>query len=366
MGIDGGDPASQQNVLSARMVQWFGSVNTGRALIEQMMARWDELSGLTYLRVTDDDATWGASGSPGRGDVRIVSINIDGPGGVLAFNFFPDNGDMVIDSSDSFGSPGNNFRFFRNTVAHEAGHGWGAAHVCPQNGTKLMEPGLNTGFDGPPIDEQRGVNRNYGDLLEPNDSALAAATLPSAAPVSIPTLSIDSIGDQDWYRMVFPTSGTFSVSIAVAANVSYESSPQGANCPPPGTTPNVNSNVADLALEVRNNGGATVVASSNTGGLGQGESISGLAIPSSGTYYIRVFPASTTGDVQLYSMNAAYTPAGCPGDTNGDNLVNFADLNLVLGNFGQSGPNVIGDVNHDGVVNFADLNIVLSFFGSVC
>ncbi len=56
----------------------------------------------------------------------------------------------------------------------------------------------------------------------------------------------------------------------------------------------------------------------------------------------------------------------CPGDSNGDAQVNFADLNNVLSDFGQSGPGLAGDVNGDGVVNFADLNLVLSFFGSNC
>ena len=60
------------------------------------------------------------------------------------------------------------------------------------------------------------------------------------------------------------------------------------------------------------------------------------------------------------------TRANCPGDANGDNIVNFADLNIVLSQFGQSGAGLQGDVNGDGTVNFADLNIVLSNFGAVC
>lgn len=58
--------------------------------------------------------------------------------------------------------------------------------------------------------------------------------------------------------------------------------------------------------------------------------------------------------------------AACPGDTNASGTVNFADLNTVLGQFGQSGSGLSGDVNFDGVVNFADLNIVLGNFGLVC
>lgn len=58
----------------------------------------------------------------------------------------------------------------------------------------------------------------------------------------------------------------------------------------------------------------------------------------------------------------------CPGDTNGDGVVNFTDLNAVLSAFGTTGaPGFTGgDVNADGVVNFADLNLVLSNFGQDC
>lgn len=53
-----------------------------------------------------------------------------------------------------------------------------------------------------------------------------------------------------------------------------------------------------------------------------------------------------------------------PGDTNGDHLVNFLDLNIVLGDFG--GPPSLGvssDLDLDGLVDFVDLNVVLSFYG---
>lgn len=58
--------------------------------------------------------------------------------------------------------------------------------------------------------------------------------------------------------------------------------------------------------------------------------------------------------------------AGIPGDLNGDGVVNFADLNLLLSNFGQTGApgSTPGDANGDGVVNFEDLNIVLTNFGA--
>lgn len=56
----------------------------------------------------------------------------------------------------------------------------------------------------------------------------------------------------------------------------------------------------------------------------------------------------------------------CPGDSNRDYRVDFADLNAVLADFGLSGSGLNGDVNDDEVVNFEDLNAVLASFGVDC
>jgi hypothetical protein len=47
-------------------------------------------------------------------------------------------------------------------------------------------------------------------------------------------------------------------------------------------------------------------------------------------------------------------------------VVNFTDLNAVLGAFGQSGADLPADLDGDGVVDFTDLNEVLSNFGISC
>jgi hypothetical protein len=74
------------------------------------------------------------------------------------------------------------------------------------------------------------------------------------------------------------------------------------------------------------------------------------------------------GKIDRLSVTVGFSSitAPCPGDANGDNLVNFSDLNAVLAAFGQSGDGLIGDVNGDGVVNFSDLNEVLANFGEDC
>jgi hypothetical protein len=49
------------------------------------------------------------------------------------------------------------------------------------------------------------------------------------------------------------------------------------------------------------------------------------------------------------------------GDSNLDNTVNGADLNVVLSNYNKTGGYWYqGDFNYDGTVNGADLNMVLS------
>lgn len=60
----------------------------------------------------------------------------------------------------------------------------------------------------------------------------------------------------------------------------------------------------------------------------------------------------------------------CPGDTNGDGVVDALDLYFVLGHWGRQTPSAFGagsaDLNGDNRVNFPDLNIVLGAFGMFC
>ncbi len=58
----------------------------------------------------------------------------------------------------------------------------------------------------------------------------------------------------------------------------------------------------------------------------------------------------------------------CPGDANADGRVDFLDLNLVLGEYGQTAfpGELAGDLDANGVVDFVDLNGVLSAYGVSC
>ncbi|MGP1345648.1 MAG: beta-propeller fold lactonase family protein [Phycisphaerales bacterium] len=56
----------------------------------------------------------------------------------------------------------------------------------------------------------------------------------------------------------------------------------------------------------------------------------------------------------------------CPGDVNGDLVVDSDDLGVLLGEFGCSGAACTADLNDDGSVDSDDLGILLSAFGADC
>ena len=72
---------------------------------------------------------------------------------------------------------------------------------------------------------------------------------------------------------------------------------------------------------------------------------------------------------EVYKLVPNGVPAQeCPcfGDLDGDQVVGFGDLNLLLGSYGQTGAGLIGDLDEDGDVDFADLNLLLGLYGEVC
>lgn len=82
-------------------------------------------------------------------------------------------------------------------------------------------------------------------------------------------------------------------------------------------------------------------------------------------------PQDLTGALQIFSSEDIFNRgprltliSGRLGDTNGDGVVDFSDLNNVLSSFNQSGDGLPGDLNLDGVVDFTDLNEVVSFFNT--
>jgi hypothetical protein len=71
-----------------------------------------------------------------------------------------------------------------------------------------------------------------------------------------------------------------------------------------------------------------------------------------------------TGQSRFIELVVLEPGPSCPGDVTGDGVVDLADLNLVLANFGETTDQ--GDATGDGVVDLADLNLVLANFGTDC
>ncbi|MEM6457690.1 MAG: matrixin family metalloprotease [Acidobacteriota bacterium] len=301
-----GEPPGPSD-LQAWLTGIYGNFNTWHQIFVEVFDRWAELTGNTYVYEPNDDgaAFVNSSGQLGvRGDLRIGAHRIDGPFNVLGYNFFPNTGDMVLDSDDTlFNNTSNDSLNLRNTLSHEHGHGLGFNHVCPRNTSKLMEPQLTTAFDGPQEDDILAGQRFYGDPNEPNDTAATATPVLAAGEMltrgaSVSLASIDDNLDADVYSFM-AVAGTVDVTLTPTGS-SYLNGPQLSNgaCSA-GTTFNALT-VSNLALEVLDTDGTTVLDSIDANGAGDGEMLTGVVLPSAGTYFVRV--TGSADNVQRYDL----------------------------------------------------------------
>jgi len=329
-----GEPTAPSNLFATLDGQFGGNRNLWITQFERSFQRWEDLTGMQYTRVTsggndwDDGAFWGASGSSVRGDVRIASKFIDGGSGanVLAYNSFPTNSDMVLDSSNNWGVSSSSYRFLRNVVMHEHGHGLGYAHICPAVGISLMEPSITLSFDGPQHDDIRGGQRSYGDPNEPDNSTAQATDLgvlasgqsatlgalpaqPQAAPQPSfsSSLSIDANGEQDYFRFTVSTPALIDFSVTPVGR-NYDDSDQFSNGACGSGNPIDSRDIANLAFQVLDSGGTPII-SVDAEPVGFAESVSGLLLPSPGDYFIRIYETNTPGESQLYSGQLDVTGA---------------------------------------------------------
>ena len=304
----------------------YGSQAVWQPIFQQVFDRWSELAGLSYVFEPNDDGSNlnGAAGVLGvRADLRIAAITIDGNSGVLAYNNFPNDGDMVFDSADSFYNlTTNNSIRLRNTAAHEHGHGMGLLHVCPVNQTKLMEPFISLAYDGPRHDDIRGSQRHYGDPSEPDNTSGTANYIgvlnaggsidvgPIAEPPSGSVLSIDANGESDWFRFTVnaPVAATATVT---PIGLNYDDSPQSCggqpgNCCSGSFTDSLA--IADLNVEIVDTDGSTVLVTGASQPIGSAETTPEAALIAPGDYYVRVFEGSFPGQAQLYGLTVAAVP----------------------------------------------------------
>ncbi len=303
-----GEPASPSN-LQAWLNGLYGNFNTWHALFVQVFDRWSEKTGITYVyEPNDDGATFpNFAGVLGvRGDVRIGAHFIDGNSNILAYNFFPNFGDMVLDSADNFFNDlsGGSLKF-RNVVAHEHGHGMGLSHTCPVNQTKLMEPFASTAFDGPQFDDILGAQRHYGDTWEHNDTSATATNLGAFAAgtsATLDCLSVDDNSDTNFYQLNVGANSLLTVTVAPPAVAPYLEGPQNANGTCTAGTLYDPTNKHDLGFEIIDTDGVTSLLTVNANPAGGSETTVDFPLAAAGNYYIRVF-GDATNDIQAYVLD---------------------------------------------------------------
>ncbi|MEM8494056.1 MAG: matrixin family metalloprotease [Planctomycetota bacterium] len=300
--------------------------------IQQGLERWGQLAGIDYVFQNNDDGADFNDTNVGvlgqRGDVRIRGIRFGSglPASVLAFNAFPDGGDMTLDTGENsaYGPSSGAGRFFRNIIAHEHGHGLGLGHLIGTN--NLMSPGIGTRFDGPQFHDILVAQRNYGDVLEKDGGNDEFATATDWGALAIggtlvigtdaPDLgaaSIEIAATQTDFVSIDGSSDVdvFAFTVDGRSQANFTLNPRGPryNAGPEDTTPmSFNaSERSDLTLEIFDANGVRL-SRLNTGGLGDSETIAGFKLPEAGTYYARV--AGTQDQIQMYSfeVSRAVTP----------------------------------------------------------
>lgn len=335
-----------------------------KSLVRQSFDAWSAITGNVYVEVSDDGALWPDSPGPftggsGRGDIRIVMQNIGGS--TLAFNFFPLTGDMLVNGDFNWSNPTNNFRFFRNVIIHEHGHGQGIFHSCPQNAQKVMEPAINTNFDGVQLDDFLAATSLYGDRFERQTPTLNDIGLEENESFDLTGLTLNNGSDADIFLIEAGELGELSVT-ATAEGTTYFAGPQNPNgsCSP--GSPFDSLNISDLEVDLLSETGDVLVSVNDTG-LGGAESFSDFSLPGAGIYRLRVKAASGGSDPQQYSLDVFLTGEPLdPADLNANGMVDSTDLGILLGSWGPCN-NCESDIDGNGTVDSMDLAILLGSWG---
>lgn len=300
-------------------------------LVESTFERWSELGGVHFTYESQDDGSRHRA-SPGelgiRGDIRLGAGSIDGPGGTLATTQFPDTGDILLDSAEiqRLGNPDHEYLRLRNTLMHEIGHTLGLAHIASSDAQLLMELALNVSFEGPQLDDIRGLHHLYGDRLEQSSGGLGNDSRENATTLSIQLgetwrlgsdargnqhvvasendfLSISNSSDLDFFRFTAPEKTFLDVHLLPLGGEFLQGLPGSQEL-----LTNANS-TSDLTLQLQNAEGS-ILAMINQSPRGEAEELASFQLPSAGDYYLRV--SGTSAVAQLYELKIDLQSAVIP------------------------------------------------------
>lgn len=323
-----GEGTNEPSDLRARLAELYGGSATGPANAQPWFVHFEAVfdniaaqTGIRYQYEPNDDgigitnfaSSGGALGV--RGDVRIAGHALDGDSGVLAYNYFPDNAEMIIDTSDSFfEGNGNDPLRLRNVVEHEHCHGLGLSHVCPRDSTKLMEPFINLNFTGIQFDEVYTLQRLYGDSLEVNGNVTDNDSVSKATPIEVTAgvpyskewLGIDDDGDTDYFSFNAVSGSLLSVRV-IPSSESYLEGEQDVSTGSCTSGTIFDSSVLqDLSVAVIDVDQSTELALAAGFPAGSTEGIGSLPLAQTGTHYLRVSGGNANAN-QLYRLEVDVT-----------------------------------------------------------
>jgi hypothetical protein len=324
------------------------------------------------------------------GDIRVGGENLDGtPGGALADNTFPNDGDMRIDTTrESNGSIGFYFSTepgLRNLIIHESGHGVGIGHVEFVNGSgkAIMEGGLRTDIWGFQFDDIYALNRQYGDPREKNGgnnfptTANVLGNFTTTGSASWGTdavdgtveqfdddfLSIDGTSDVDWFRFSI-TGETFAGIKLTPVGPTYTTVQQGL------FTASAQSDLTLQFFAQNSNGSVSLISNLNQYGLGESELIPARFLDTAGEYLLRVRGLQDAN--QFYQLDLTLSELPQPGmsadlDLNG--LTDILDWQKFITNAYTNLTGLddrdafqLGDLDFDGDNDFADFRYFKSAY----
>ena len=356
-------------------------------LIEQSFSRWTDLSGLAFVYEPADDGAMHGSflGSLGvRGDVRLSGKFLDGIGGTNAQAGFIPNADLTVDTGDGvyFGNVANGSRAMRNTLMHEIGHSFGLGHVDSNSAAFLMEGFSNNSFEGPQLDDIRGVQALYGDKYERlaggigNDSAanasplgLIAAGTELAIGAHAATGTLVLAGETDFASVANQNDvDFFSFTVAGPSLIDLTLTPVGASYNEriggsTGAFATTNAaQASNLSLELFAMVGETLTSLGLADGqpIGVAETLANIELAEGGEYFVKI--AGSGSVVQLYQLainvEAMTVEPGVPGDFNEDGSVDGADFLAWQFGFGNSyhAEDLAVWQSHFGAVGFPQLS----------
>jgi hypothetical protein len=245
-----------------------------------------------------------------------------------------------------------------------------------------MEPIIDTSFDGPQLDEVRGVQFFFGDVNEKSNGGLgnnsvanatslgtltSASTMNVGSSANVPTqaisptatdfVSISNVSDTDFYSFTVTHASELGAVLTPRGGVFTQGAADFNETP---TSFNANAR-NNLSLSIFGPDGTTLIANANSTPAGSAESIANVLLPAAGTYFARVTGANDT--VQLYQLALTATSV-LPGDYNKNGVVDAADYVVWRNTEGQSVTTGTGaDGNFDGQVNADDYAVWQAHFG---